>query len=103
MWAGVLGTGLVMAVVAVPTIDKFLPGGLISGSHDLASARTAGCSVLVLAQLFNCFNARSETASARHGLFANRWLWGALMLSALLQAAGWSLPISSTAPSARCR
>ena len=43
--------------------------------------------MLVLAQLFNCFNARSETASAFRGLFANHWLWGAVLLSGLLQVA----------------
>ena len=37
---------------------------------------------LVLAQLFNCFNARSERASAFHRLFTNRYLWGAVALSA---------------------
>ena len=40
-----------------------------------------------MAQLFNCFNARSESASAWHGFFANHWLWGAVALSALLQVA----------------
>lgn len=50
-------------------------------------ARTAGFTVLVLAQLFNCFNARSETASAFRNLFVNRWLWGAIALSVLLQVA----------------
>jgi magnesium-transporting ATPase (P-type) len=97
MWAGVLGTGLVMAVVTLLTIDMFLPGGLIAGSHSLESARTAGFSVLVLAQLFNCFNSRSETASAWHGLFANRWLWGAVALSALLQAAVVHVPLLNRA------
>jgi magnesium-transporting ATPase (P-type) len=43
--------------------------------------------VLVLAQLFNCFNARSETRSAWYGLFANRWLWATVLLSAVLQVA----------------
>jgi magnesium-transporting ATPase (P-type) len=43
--------------------------------------------VLVVAQLFNCFNARSETMSAFRGLFRNRWLWGAVGLSLLLQVA----------------
>jgi magnesium-transporting ATPase (P-type) len=46
-----------------------------------------GFTVLVLAQLFNCFNARSEGSSAFRGLFQNRWLWGAVGLSLLLQAA----------------
>jgi potassium/sodium efflux P-type ATPase len=97
MWAGVLGTGLVMAIVTLLTIDMFLPGGLIAGSHDLASARTAGFTVLVLAQLFNCFNARSETASAWHGLFANPWLWGAVALSAVLQVAVVHVPLLNNA------
>ena len=47
MWAGVLGTGLVTAAVTLITIDMFLPGGLIAGSHTLDLARTAGSTVLV--------------------------------------------------------
>jgi len=87
MWAGVAVTGLVMALATLLTIDLYLPGGLIEGSQSLALARTAGFTVLVLAQLFNCFNARSDRRSAFHQLFANRWLWGAVALSALLQVA----------------
>jgi Ca2+-transporting ATPase len=85
MWAGVLQTGLVMALVTLLTIDMYLPGGLIEGTRDLDSARTAGFTVLVLAQLYNCFNARSHTESAFRHLFANRWLWGAVALSFVLQ------------------
>ncbi len=87
MWAWVVQIGLVMAVVTLLTIDICLPGGLIEGTHDLANARTAGFTVLVFAQLFNCFNARSETASAFAHLFVNRWLWGAIAMSVLLQVA----------------
>jgi magnesium-transporting ATPase (P-type) len=91
MWAGIAGTGIVMALVALMTIDLFLPGGLVDslveGGGDLTHARTAGFTVLVLAQLFNCFSARSETRSAWHGLFANRWLWATVLLSAALQVA----------------
>ena len=87
MWAGVVEIGLVMALVTLLTIDMFLPGGLIEGTHDLETARTAGFTVLVIAQLFNTFNARSETTSAFHHLFVNPWLWGALGVSALLQVA----------------
>lgn len=87
MWAGIAGTGIVMALVTLLTIDLFLPGGLLEGHEDLTLARTAGFTVLVLAQLFNCFNARSETRSAFRGLFANRWLWAAVALSAVLQVA----------------
>ena len=91
MWAGIAFTGIVMALVTLMTIDLFLPGGMVEGlledDGDLTRARTAGFTVLVLAQLFNCFNARSETRSAWHGLFANRWLWVTVLLSAMLQVA----------------
>lgn len=87
MWAGVLVIGLVMAASTLATIDLYLPGGLIEGTHSLDNARTAGFTVLVLAQLFNSFNARSETVTAFHRAFANRWLWVAVGLSALLQVA----------------
>jgi magnesium-transporting ATPase (P-type) len=87
MWASVVGIGTVMAALTLLTIDLYLPGGLIAGSHSLDNARTAGFTVLVLAQLFNCLNARSERASAFRGLFANAWLWGAIGLSAALQIA----------------
>jgi Ca2+-transporting ATPase len=41
---------------------------------------------LVLFQLFNVFNARSDELSAFHGLFTNGWLWAAVVLSLLLHA-----------------
>ena len=71
-----------MALVTLLTIDLYLPGGLIDGSQSLAQARTAGFTVLVLAQLFNCFAARSAGASALRGAFGNRWLWATVALSA---------------------
>ena len=87
MWWGVVEVGLVMALVTLLALDMYLPGGMIEGERDLANARTAGFTVLVFAQLFNCFNARSEATSAFHHLFVNPWLWGAIALSALLQVA----------------
>jgi Ca2+-transporting ATPase len=87
MWAGIAANGMVMALLSLLTLDAFLPGGLIEGQHSLTEARTAAFTVLVLAQLFNCFNARSATRSAWHGLLANRWLWAAVVLSASLQVA----------------
>ena len=42
---------------------------------------------LMMFQLFNVFNARSDEQSAFHGLFRNRWLWGALGLSLALHVA----------------
>ncbi len=87
MWTGVLAIGAVMAVVTLLTLDMYLPGGLIEGTHELANARTAAFTTLVFAQLFNCFNARSESVSAFRHLFVNPWLWGAVALSVVLQVA----------------
>jgi potassium/sodium efflux P-type ATPase len=87
MWAGVLQIGAVMAIVTLLTLDMYLPGGLIEGSRELANARTAAFTTLVFAQLFNCFNARSESVSAFRHIFVNPWLWGAIAVSVALQAA----------------
>ena len=100
MWAGVFEIGLVIAIVALLTMDMYLPGGLIApmgGTGDIANARTAGFTVLVIAHLFQCFNARSETASAFKNLFVNPWLWGAVALSALLQVAVVNVPFLNLA------
>jgi Ca2+-transporting ATPase len=105
MWWGVIEIGAVMALLTLLTIDYYLPGGLIEGSQatrDLANARTAGFTVLVLAQLFNCLNARSDRISAFVNPFVNRWLWGSIALGVLLQVAvvhvGWLNVAFGTAP-----
>lgn len=85
MVVNVITIGLVMAASTLATIDLRLPGGLFPGSGDLEEARTMGFTVLVLAQLFNALNARSERASAFMGLAANRRLLGAIGLSLVLQ------------------
>ena len=48
MWSGVLQIGVMVAAVTLLTIDMYLPGGLIEGTRDLATARTAGFTVLVI-------------------------------------------------------
>jgi magnesium-transporting ATPase (P-type) len=85
MQAGVVFVGLVMAVATLLTLDVTLPGGLVEGSGTLKEARTMAFTTLVLAQLFNCFNARSERVSAFHNLFTNPLLRGAIGLSLVLQ------------------
>jgi P-type Ca2+ transporter type 2C len=97
MWAGVIEIGVVMAVVTLLAIDLYLPGGLIQGNRDLDNARTAGFTVLVFAQLFNCFNARSESTSAFRHMFGNPWLWAAAAVSVLLQIAVVNLPLLNVA------
>ncbi|MFI8524155.1 cation-translocating P-type ATPase [Promicromonospora sukumoe] len=97
MWRGVLSIGLVMGMATLLTIDIFLPGGLVEGGDDLTVARTAGFTTLVLAQLFNVLNSRSETTSAFHRMFVNRWLWGAIVLGVLLQVAVVQVPFLQVA------
>ena len=97
MWSGVLQVGLVMAAATLLTLDIHLPGGLVDGTRALDNARTAAFTTLVFAQLFNCFNARSDAASAFHALFTNAWLWGAVVLSALLQVAVVHVGVLNTA------
>lgn len=93
MWTGILTIGLVMALATLLTIDIFLPAGLIEGGDSLETARTAGFTTLVFAQLFNAFNSRSETTSAFHLVFANRWLWGSVALAVALQVAVVEMPL----------
>lgn len=93
MWRGVLLLGAVMAVATLAALDLNLPGGLLAGDGTPDEARTAAFTVLVLAQLFNAFTARSETASAFRRAFSNHWLWAAVLLSAALQVAVVHLPV----------
>ena len=85
MWGGIAFVGIIMAAGTLLVLDFGLPGGLIEGSGDLPYARTMAFTTLVLFQLFNAPNARSDERSAFHRLFRNPWLRGALVLSIALQ------------------
>ena len=85
MWAGIVFVGVIMAVGTLLVLDASLSGGLIEGTGDMRYAQTMAFTTLVLFQLFNVFNARSDEQSAFRGLFHNPWLWGALGLSLALQ------------------
>ncbi|WP_102418639.1 cation-transporting P-type ATPase [Mycobacterium sp. 4858] len=95
MWNNIIVIGAAVAAATLLTIRIYAPGGPLPSSLD--TARTAGFTVLVIAQLINAVNARSETRSAFHRFFANRWLWAAIGLSALLQVAVVQLPVLNTA------
>ncbi|HSA56652.1 MAG TPA: cation-translocating P-type ATPase [Gemmatimonadaceae bacterium] len=86
MWRGILLVGMVMAVGTLMVLDASMPGGWIEGTGDLRYGQTMAFTTLMLFQLFNVFNARSSTRSAFSGLFTNRWLWIAIVLSLILQA-----------------
>jgi len=92
MWFNIFFVGLIMAVGTLGVMDLALPGGLLVGAGDLAYAQTMAFTTLVLFQLFNVLNARSEERSAFYRLFSNPWLWGALALSFALQALVVYLP-----------
>ncbi len=87
MWMGISFVGVVMATGTLLVLDASLPGGLIDGSGSMQYAQTMALTTLVLFQLFNVFNARSDERSAFSGLFKNSWLWGAVLLSLALHVA----------------
>jgi P-type Ca2+ transporter type 2C len=87
MWGGIFFIGVIMAAGTLFVLDADLPGGLFAGSGSLRHAQTMAFTTLMLFQLFNLFNARSEHDSAFRGLFTNAWLWGSIVLSVLLQLA----------------
>jgi magnesium-transporting ATPase (P-type) len=76
-----------MALATLVALDLRLPGGLFHAGGDIVEARTMAFTTLVLAQLFNAFNARSGRVSAFHHLFTNPLLWAAIGLSLVLQVA----------------
>ena len=58
-------------------------------------AQTMAFTTLVFFSLFNAFNARFDERSAFVGLFSNKWLWRAVLLSRVLQAAVIYVPFSA--------
>jgi Ca2+-transporting ATPase len=92
MWAGILFVGTIMAAGTLLVLDASLPGGLIEGAGNMPYAQTMAFTTLVFFSLFTVFNARSDERSAFAGLFSNQWLWGAVLLSLLLQAAVIYIP-----------
>jgi magnesium-transporting ATPase (P-type) len=97
MQLGIVVVGLTMAVTALAGLDLYLPGGLFDGSESITEARTVAFTTLVLAQLFNCFNARSDRASFVNHLFTNPLLWAAIAVSLLLQVAVVHVPLLNDA------
>ena len=78
MWRGIVLVGVIMAMGTLFVLDASLPGGFISGTGDLRHAQTMAFTTLMLFQVFNVVNARSDEHSAFAGLFANVWLWAAI-------------------------
>ncbi len=93
MWLGFVFVGVIVAAGTLLVLDASLPGGLIAGSGGIEYGRTRAFTTLILFQLFNVFNARSDTHSAFYQLFHNPLLWGAVALSVALQAAVIYVPV----------
>jgi Ca2+-transporting ATPase len=85
MWRGIIFVGAIMAVGTLFVLDASLPGGLVEGQGELRYAQTMAFTTLMLFQIFNVINARSDEQSAFVKLFTNGWLWAAVLLSVLLQ------------------
>jgi Ca2+-transporting ATPase len=85
MWRGIVFVGVIMAVGTLFVLDASMPGGFVAGAGDLRYGQTMAFTTLMLFQIFNVVNARSDERSAFAHLFTNQWLWGALAGSVALQ------------------
>ena len=85
MWRGIVFVGAIMAAGTLIVLDASLSGGFIAASGDLPYAQSMAFTTLMLFQIFNVFNARSDERSAFDHLFANAWLWAAVAFSIALQ------------------
>ena len=105
MWGDIIFIGVIMAAVTLFGMDMHLDGGLFTDrsvdaiGHDaqMTEARTMGFTILVFAQMLNALASRSHLQSAFVGLFSNKWLWGAIALSMVLQLAVIYIPFLNTA------
>ncbi len=85
---------LVGAVMTVITLGIFM---VYEPSQQLSLAQTMAFTTLMLLQMFNVLNQRSESKSLfTLGIFGNKWLWGAIGLSVAMQALVVHLPFFNT-------
>ena len=92
MWRGIVVVGVIMAVGTLLVLDASLPEGFVEGSGDLRYAQTMAFTTLMLFQIFNVLNARSDERSAFVRLVTNAWLWTAMGGSVALQVLVVHLP-----------
>src|SRR5690606_32737304 len=87
MWRGIVFVGAIMAAGTLLVLDSAMPGGWIEGTGTLPYGQTMAFTTLMLFQLFNVVNARSDEQSAFVHLFTNAWLWVAIGSSLALHVA----------------
>ena len=83
-WIRLTGVGLVMMIGTLAVLDAYYPGGLFTlfatgtepNTADETHARTMAFTTLMMFQLFNVYNCRSNWRSAFSGFFENKWLIG---------------------------
>ncbi len=88
----ILLIGIIMMLGTLAIFDRYKP------ELNLAYAQTVAFTTLMMFQMFNVVNMRSEEESVfKLGLFSNKWLIGAVALSVLLQVAVIYIPFLNTA------
>ena len=92
MWAGIFFNGIVIAAGTLLVLYASLRGRQPHVPGAMGYAQTMAFNTLILFQLFNVFNARSDEQSAFRSLFRNRWLWGAVGVSLAMQMAVIYMP-----------
>jgi Ca2+-transporting ATPase len=88
-WWYIVGVGSVMMVGTLAVLDAYYPGGLFTlfakgtgpNTADETSARTMAFTTLMMFQMFNVYNCRSNWRSAFSGFFDNKWLLVAVIFS----------------------
>ncbi len=103
MWERIAGTGVVMGLLSLLLYDLYPRGGLVGGlevadpAAQLPTARTMVFTAMVIMQLFNALNSRSDLASAFAHRYTYKWLWLAITFGTLAQVAVVELPFLESA------
>ncbi len=97
MWRGIFFVGIVMAAGTLFVLDASLPGGFVDGAGSVAYAHTMAFTTLMVAQLFNTLNARSDDQSVFVHIFTNVWLWLSIGVSLVLQVIVLYVPVMQRA------
>jgi len=88
VWQGLLLTGVTLLAFGIGMHWHGAEG------DGLRAATTMAFMTLALAQVFHAFNARSQRRSAfTDRLFTNGWLWAAVAMCLVLQAAAVYVPL----------
>jgi P-type Ca2+ transporter type 2C len=104
-WLRLAGIGAVMMVGTLAVLDAYYPGGLFTlstvgtapNADDETYARTMAFTTLVMFQLVNVFNCRSNWRSAFDGMFDNKWLIGGVAVSRFMHVLVLYVPVLQVA------